>query len=550
MRRTNPTMTGIRSATRSRKSTLPAVHVPECRRHQVVAQAFERFLGSVVVLVVRHRDGEPGDFAVDGVLHLPWGGRRREERVAVDLVGKGGHACVHRHPVQRLTVVRPHGDHVGRTLGRERLGHGLVGLDLRNATGQILDARLGQLHSHRGRGEREQRRDAHEERHPGVAQDRPQDSAPEPGIAVAPGEPPQQRNPGTVDPPAEDGEQRGQHRDRADDRDGHDQDRADGERFERHLAGEEHSGHGDDDREPGDHDGAPRRGRSDRHRIERSSSLPPFLTFAADIEQRVVHADGHTDEQDHRGEDVGGGEEVRRERREPHGGGDRRQREHHRDGRGDEGPEHDDQDHQRDGYRQELGALEVVGVQLVERVADRCVADLADDQTGRPDACVVDDSAHIGGGGAGRVRLLLVGALRHIQGHVQQHCCAVLGRHGVLDGGHTRQRRECVVQVGHHRVGGIHRSAGVGPDEHRLGVRLAEVGMAECRLSAGRLADAVVRVVGILGADGTATDDRRRDERDPDEQRGPLVPGAPAGGADHETTTWGRCGCVGRCPGR
>ena len=70
-----------------------------------------------------------------------------------------------------------------------------------------------------------------------------------------------------------------------------------------------------------------------------SSVSAPFvalLALAAQVEQRVVDADGHADEQDHRGDRLVDRHDLARQRDEADRGGDGRQREEHRQAGGDE----------------------------------------------------------------------------------------------------------------------------------------------------------------------------------------------------------------------
>ena len=95
----------------------------------------------------------------------------------------------------------------------------------------------------------------------------------------------------------------------------------------------------------------------------------PLLALAAQVEQRVVDADGEADQQDHRVDGLVTGMiwlgRATRPMRSPNGG----EAEQQRDARRDQRAEGDHQDDQRDRDRGDLGLGEVVRERLVERLA-------------------------------------------------------------------------------------------------------------------------------------------------------------------------------------
>ena len=125
------------------------------------------------------------------------------------------------------------------------------------------------------------------------------------------------------------------------------------------VAGQEHSGHRD-------HHGQAR----DQHRppdvaaarCERGprAALRPLLTLAPHVEQRVVHADRHPDQQDDRGRRVVDREDLARQRDQADRRRTAEKRQQQRDPGRHERAERDQQDQQRDRQRQLLGLLEVL----------------------------------------------------------------------------------------------------------------------------------------------------------------------------------------------
>ena len=106
------------------------------------------------------------------------------------------------------------------------------------------------------------------------------------------------------------------------------------------------------------------------------AAVAALLALAADVEQRVVDADGEADEDDERAGGVADRGDLRDEAERADRGGDRRDAEQQRHGCGDERAEGDAQDHERDRQRDHLRALQVLLDDVVERLVDRAGAGL------------------------------------------------------------------------------------------------------------------------------------------------------------------------------
>src|SRR5918994_1526845 len=147
---------------------------------------------------------------------------------------------------------------------------------------------------------------ADQERQRRAAQRRAQHGRPQPGVAVRPHrQPVDEGHPRPVHPAPEGGQHRGQHRYRAEHGNRDDEDRAERERAEDPAAGEEHPGHRDRDGAAGDDDRPTRRRCRDLDRVERRTPAGPLLADPPDVEERVVDADRHADQQDHAGGRLG-----------------------------------------------------------------------------------------------------------------------------------------------------------------------------------------------------------------------------------------------------
>ena len=127
---------------------------------------------------------------------------------------------------------------------------------------------------------------------------------------------------GGVHAVAEGGEEGGQERDRAEHGEADDEDGAEGEAFEDVDAGEEQAGHADDDGEAGGgHDVAGGAGGGAQGRGP-VFACGAFFSEAAQVEQGVVDADGHADEQDDGGGGAVEGDPVAEKPEEAEGAGD------------------------------------------------------------------------------------------------------------------------------------------------------------------------------------------------------------------------------------
>ena len=161
-----------------------------------------------------------------------------------------------------------------------------------------------------------------------------------------------------IDPVAELAEQGRQHGQRADHRHEDDDHRAERERRVDLRAGEQQAGHRDQHREAGDQHRLARGGGGTLQRVTARVSRRALLALALDVEERVVDADRHAHQQDHRARRVGGVERrgSRAPRRRPS-----RARRRARAATGSpaatNAPKASEQDHERERHGQLLGAL-------------------------------------------------------------------------------------------------------------------------------------------------------------------------------------------------
>jgi hypothetical protein len=118
-----------------------------------------------------------------------------------------------------------------------------------------------------------------------VPDDGAEDAGADAATADAPVEPPQQRNPGAVDPATELDQQGRQHGDRAEHRHSDHQDGAGGEGVEGGAAHHEQPGHRGDDGAAGHQDGVTGGFRGDPHRVQGGASGGAFLALALEVEQ-------------------------------------------------------------------------------------------------------------------------------------------------------------------------------------------------------------------------------------------------------------------------
>ena len=374
-----------------------------------------------------------------------------------------------------------------------------------------------------GYGEGRDDESGDEQRRLGVAQHGGEQSTADTAATDAAVDPPQQRDARPVDPATELGQQRGEHREGAQDGDGHDDDGAGGQRRERRVVHDVEAGHRHDDGEARDDDRVPRGRRGDLDGVDGAVAALSLLALALEVEQRVVHADGHADQQDHARHRRLARHEIGDRRVDADGDEDTGDRQQHGDPGRDERAERQQHDDEGDREAQPLGRGEVLAHALVDRVVERQVARL-----GHVQGRVV--TLHVRGDPFQGRR---VGLLVLVAGEADrdQHRVAVLGpdrpahRRDAVDVGHL----PAYVDRRSLRLGGVELT-GLRCDEDVLGVRSVEAGVGDDLVGAAGLAEPVVGVGGGLGRDEAARRHRGGDEGDPDQERAPRVGGAPARG--------------------
>ena len=149
-------------------------------------------------------------------------------------------------------------------------------------------------------------RHRHREQHRGgcgggdhrMAERRGQHLRPHAVLATRAAQPAEERDAALLDAVAELRQERREHGERAEHRDRDDHDRADAERAERAVAGEEQPGHRGHDRQPGDEHRAARRRSCGLERGPMAAACRTLFTLTLEIEERVVDADGETDQED------------------------------------------------------------------------------------------------------------------------------------------------------------------------------------------------------------------------------------------------------------
>ena len=241
-----------------------------------------------------------------------------------------------------------------------------VGQHLHHAeVARQVDGRVPEPHAERGRAQREQRGGGDPAVQQWLADNSPGQARPQPGrlrMGQAAAEVGQLE---PVRPRSEPGQQGRQEEQRAEHGDADHHDRAEGDTGEDVDPGQEQPGERHHDGEPGYQDGAPRRSRGDPDHGLIVVPVHPLLAFPAQVEQRVVDADGHPDHQD----ELGGA----RADREP-SPGDAEQRDggdhggagqQHGDAGRDQRAEHGQQQDQRQRDRRPFGLAEVAAEQRV-----------------------------------------------------------------------------------------------------------------------------------------------------------------------------------------
>ena len=278
-----------------------------------------------------------------------------------------------------VQVRRLHDD-VRRDLGAgERLLQAVVRLH----DGDRLWVRVGpglcRMEGQRRRRECQKQSARQDHREQGTAQDTVHDRAPDSSLSVTTTETVDEWNPETIHVVAELGEQRGEHGQRSDHRNGDDEHRRDAKGGEV-LPGEQHPRHRD---HHGDSRDEHRTARGRCSRFERGFGAAPggpFLAFALQVEQRVVDPDREADQQDHRVDRFVARKHLARDRPQAEGRENGRQREDERDSGRDQGSEREDENGQGDRDRDEPGLLEGVHERSFELLVRTAVTELTDEQ--------------------------------------------------------------------------------------------------------------------------------------------------------------------------
>ncbi len=382
-------------------------------------------------------------------------------------------------------------------------------------------------HRERQRAEGDERQRERPARAPG---DGAGQGRPGPAATVAAGaEPGEPGDPALVDAVAEPGQRRGQHGQRADHGDQRDEHRRRAHRDEHADAGHQQPGQRDEHRHAGDEDGAADGGRG---RVERRLGRAPgatLLALAADVEQRVVDADGQADEHDQRRGGVVHRQRVRQQRQAAERGHHRGQAEQQRHRGRHERPEGEDEDDQRDRDREDLRALEVVSGDLAGGLVEGRVAGLLEAHAAVRDGGRVrgvDQRLHVVGGVVG------IAAHRDLD---QRGAPARLGQlrciGRAVDGRDLGQPGEAPLQVA--RRGG--RLTGRGrAHEHGFVGLAAQPGVVHATVGLLGLADAGFDVGHAAGAGHRAGGEEADDEDQPEGDHGLRTAGRAVCGAAHE----------------
>jgi hypothetical protein len=412
---------------------------------------------------------------------------------------------------------------------RERGREPVVGLDDRDRARQLVDAGLAGLHADRRDRQRQQQAAGDRDGHERAGEHEPHHPRPHAAGAVRAPEPVQQRDARTLDLVAEDREHRRQHGQRAERGDSDDDDRADRHRREDRVARQQQAGHRHHDRDRGHEDGPAAGPRGDLDGVPPTGAYCALVARPADVEQRVVDADRHADEQHDAVQRVGHRPDVRDERGEPDRRSNGREREQDRYAGGEQRAEGDEEDHQGDRQAEPLGPREVVPDRVADGPVDRGVADLLD-----PQRRVI---LRHGRGRREQLRHLLVGGVERVDrrrlpdvdGEAHHRRATVGGGDRRVDLRDLGGRLQGTGQVGHRGPYlGRGRPPGARLDEHVLGHGRREAGPLDDAVGLPRLAGAGLRRGQLPGAGHAAGDDGDEDEEQPDAQRPPAVPGAPA----------------------
>jgi hypothetical protein len=247
---------------------------------------------------------------------------------------------------------------------------------------RVAERRVARVQLQRRDRHGDQQRDRQPGRQQGATQHAVDDPRPQADARGALLQAADERHAALVDAGAELRHHRREHRQRADHRDGDDEDRPGRERGERRRAGQVHAGHGDHDGQARHEDGVPRRRGGGLQRGVRVLAGGALLTGAAQVEERVVDAHGQADEQDDVVDRLLYRRELAERADEPHRGHDGGDREEQGEAGGDQRPERDQQDDQRDGSdRLPAFARSSLKISLKLLVRAR-VAELLDDELG------------------------------------------------------------------------------------------------------------------------------------------------------------------------
>ena len=190
----------------------------------------------------------------------------------------------------------------------------------------------------------------------------------------------QERDPAPVGPRPEQGQQSRQERERADDRHADDHDGADRNPGEQVDPGQQQPGQRDHHGQPGDHDGPARGMRRGSQGFREGRPGGSFFPFPAQVEQRVVDANRHPDDQHHLGGAGADGQPPAGHREQRDRDHDRAAGQQHGNPRRDQRAEHRDQQDQRDRHRRELSLVEVLAHQRVGGLVSAGVTRLGHDQ--------------------------------------------------------------------------------------------------------------------------------------------------------------------------
>ncbi len=205
----------------------------------------------------------------------------------------------------RLAARCGHHDLVGGVLAGEGGGEPVQGVRDRYRAGQRGCAVGVQLQTQRRQSQRQHRQHRQHQGTARATQRRPEQRRPQPRLAGTSRQPPQERNPWPIDPLTDLGEYRRQHRQRAKHRDRHHHDRAGGQRAEHGVVCQVEPEHRDHYRQPGHHHRVSRGLGGKVDRVEPAATGRVFLAHPLDIEQRVIHPNGHPHQQDHAGGGTG-----------------------------------------------------------------------------------------------------------------------------------------------------------------------------------------------------------------------------------------------------